>query len=42
MNETERVVRVFHQSWVLMDPDRAASVNAADCQGMWTAIRLPE
>ena len=32
MTETERVVRIFHDSWDLRDPDRGATVIAADCQ----------
>lgn len=31
MNETERVVRIFHESWALRDPDRGAAVIAEDC-----------
>lgn len=31
MNETERVVRIFHESWDLRDPDRGAAVIAEDC-----------
>ena len=32
VSETERVVRIFHESWDLRDPDRGASVIAEDCQ----------
>ena len=32
MNETERVVRIFHESWDLKDPDRGAAVIADNCQ----------
>lgn len=31
MTEVERIVRIFHESWDLRDPDRGASVIAADC-----------
>jgi steroid delta-isomerase-like uncharacterized protein len=31
MTETERVVRIFHGSWDLRDPDRGAAVIAEDC-----------
>lgn len=31
MTETERIVRVFHESWDLRDPDRGATVIAEDC-----------
>ena len=31
MNETERVVRIFHESWAMRDPDRGAAVIAEDC-----------
>lgn len=30
--ETERIVRMFHESWDLRDPERGASVIAEDCQ----------
>lgn len=32
MTETERIVRIFHESWDLRDPDRGAAVIAEDCQ----------
>lgn len=32
MKETERVVRQFHESWGMRDPDRGAEVIAEDCQ----------
>ncbi len=32
MNETERTVRIFHESWDLRDPDRGAAVIADDCR----------
>ena len=32
MNETERVVRIFHESWDMKDPDRGAAVIADNCQ----------
>jgi steroid delta-isomerase-like uncharacterized protein len=31
MHETERVVRQFHESWGMRDPDRGAEVIADDC-----------
>ncbi len=31
MPETERVVRIFHESWDLRDPERGAAVIAEDC-----------
>lgn len=31
MTETEKIVRIFHESWDLRDPDRGAAVIAADC-----------
>lgn len=31
MTETERIVRIFHESWDLKDPERGASVIAEDC-----------
>ena len=31
MTETERVVRQFHESWDMRDPDRGAEVIADDC-----------
>ncbi|MEM8630363.1 MAG: ester cyclase [Pseudomonadota bacterium] len=31
MTETERIVRQFHESWDLRDPDRGAEVIANDC-----------
>lgn len=31
MNETERIVRIFHESWDLRDPDRGAAVITDDC-----------
>ena len=30
--ETERIVRIFHESWDLRDPDRGTTVIAEDCQ----------
>ena len=32
MTETERVVRIFHESWDMKDPDRGAAVIANNCQ----------
>jgi predicted ester cyclase len=32
MNKTEKIVRIFHESWDLKDPDRGAKVIAEDCQ----------
>ncbi len=32
MTETERIVRIFHESWDLGDPKRGASVIAHDCR----------
>jgi steroid delta-isomerase-like uncharacterized protein len=32
MTETERIVRMFHESWDLRDPERGASVIAGDCR----------
>ncbi len=32
ISETERVVRIFHESWDLRDPKRGATVIAEDCQ----------
>jgi hypothetical protein len=29
--ETERIVRVFHESWDLRDPERGVTVIAEDC-----------
>ena len=29
--ETERIVRIFHESWDLRDPERGATVIAEDC-----------
>jgi steroid delta-isomerase-like uncharacterized protein len=31
MSETERIVRIFHESWDLRDPERGAAVIAEDC-----------
>lgn len=31
MHETERIVRIFHESWDLRDPERGAAVIAPDC-----------
>jgi len=31
MTETERIVRIFHESWDLRDPQRGAAVIAEDC-----------
>jgi steroid delta-isomerase-like uncharacterized protein len=32
MTETERIVRIFHESWDLRDPERGVTVIADDCQ----------
>ncbi len=32
MNETEKTVRIFHESWDMRDPDRGAAVIAKDCR----------
>jgi len=32
VTETERIVRVFHESWDLRDPERGVSVIADDCR----------
>ena len=32
MSETERIVRIFHESWDLRDPERGAAVIAEDCR----------
>jgi steroid delta-isomerase-like uncharacterized protein len=32
MTEVERIVRIFHESWDLRDPDRGATVIADDCR----------
>lgn len=32
MTETERIVRTFHESWDLRDPERGAKVIAQDCR----------
>ncbi|MEL6765643.1 MAG: ester cyclase [Pseudomonadota bacterium] len=32
MTKTERLVRQFHESWDLRDPERGAAVIAEDCQ----------
>ncbi len=32
MTETERIVRTFHESWDLGDPERGAKVIAHDCR----------
>lgn len=32
VNETERVVRIFHGAWDLRDPERGAAVIADDCR----------
>ncbi len=32
LTETERIVRIFHESWDLRDPQRGAAVIAVDCQ----------
>ena len=32
MTETERIVRIFHESWDMRDPDRGAAVIDEDCQ----------
>ena len=31
MTETERIVRIFHESWDLKDPDRGATVISENC-----------
>ena len=31
MTEVERIVRIFHESWDLRDPERGAAVIADDC-----------
>lgn len=32
LTETERIVRIFHESWDKRDPDRGATVIAPDCR----------
>ena len=32
LTEIERIVRIFHESWDLRDPERGASVIAPDCR----------
>jgi steroid delta-isomerase-like uncharacterized protein len=32
MTETEKIVRIFHESWDMRDPDRGATVISEDCQ----------
>ena len=32
MTETEKIVRIFHESWDMRDPDRGATVITEDCQ----------
>lgn len=32
MTETERIVRIFHESWDMRNPDRGAAVIADDCR----------
>jgi steroid delta-isomerase-like uncharacterized protein len=32
MRDVEKIVRQFHESWDLRDPDRGAAVIAADCR----------
>ena len=32
MTETERIVRMWHESWDMRDPDRGAAVIADDCR----------
>ena len=32
MTETERIVRTFHESWDLRDPERGAKLIADDCR----------
>jgi steroid delta-isomerase-like uncharacterized protein len=32
MTETERIVRIFHESWDLQDPERGTTVIAEDCR----------
>ena len=32
MREVERIVRIFHESWDLRDPERGVSVIAEDCR----------
>ena len=31
MHPTEKIVRQFHESWDMRDPDRGAQVIATDC-----------
>jgi len=31
MHETERIVRIFHESWDMCDPERGTAVIANDC-----------
>ncbi len=32
MTEVERIVRIFHESWDLRDPERGAAVISEDCR----------
>lgn len=32
MNDLERVVRIFHESWDLRDPERGVAIIAEDCR----------
>jgi hypothetical protein len=32
MTETEPIVRIFHESWDLRDPERGAAVITDDCR----------
>ena len=32
MHPTEKIVRQFHESWDMRDPDRGAEIIADDCQ----------
>jgi len=32
MHETERIVRIFHESWDQRDPERGAAIIAENCQ----------
>lgn len=32
MTETERIVRIFHESWDMRDPERGATVIAENCR----------
>ena len=32
MNETERICRIWHESWEMRDPDRGAAIIHPDCR----------